>query len=398
MAVKANPADAPIHPEVAAQQGGADELPGRRPRQNVDRKRTVFGDLEAGQPAPRSGPQLRLRTLMPRAQRRPARPRPRPTRRRAGRRPRPRRPRDGRSSTASTSAGATFSPPVTIVSALRPVTVQPAGRVERAEVPGAQRPPRAGDRRARDEDLAVVRRGRRACRTAAGRVGGRRPDAAWSPASRPPSARRSARPDAAAWARARQRGRYRAAADERPAQRGGVCRPASSRRRERRRHQRDQRDAVVRSATRARARCPSPRARPPSCRRSRCARGSLSPPTWLSGSAESQRSSGCDAERARRCPARSTAGCRTSARPAWARRWCPDVCSDAGGRGEVVRAIGAQRARSHARSAPRRTCRRRAARTRSGAGRAGRRSPPRSQIACSATAKSVARRQGDRHA
>ena len=60
------------------------------------------------------------------------------------------------SSTASTSAGATFSPPVTIMSALRPVTMQAPALVEAAEVAGAQAPP-PRDGRAGDEDLAVGR-------------------------------------------------------------------------------------------------------------------------------------------------------------------------------------------------------------------------------------------------
>ena len=60
------------------------------------------------------------------------------------------------SSAASTSAGATFSPPVTIVSDLRPTIVQTAGVVEAAEVAGVQ-DAAAGDGRALDEDLPVVR-------------------------------------------------------------------------------------------------------------------------------------------------------------------------------------------------------------------------------------------------
>jgi hypothetical protein len=56
---------------------------------------------------------------------------------------------------ASTSAGATFSPPVTIVSESRPVTVRrPRSSIGRGS-PCAGRARGRGDRRAGDEDLAL---------------------------------------------------------------------------------------------------------------------------------------------------------------------------------------------------------------------------------------------------
>ena len=62
------------------------------------------------------------------------------------------------SSTASTSAGATFSPPVTIVSDLRPTTCRHAVGVRRPEVAGREQPAAAAGRdgRAAHEDLAVL--------------------------------------------------------------------------------------------------------------------------------------------------------------------------------------------------------------------------------------------------
>ena len=57
-------------------------------------------------------------------------------------------------STASTSAGATFSPPVTIMSPLRPVTTSRPSGSSRPRSP-VRRLPSAAHRRAGDEDLAV---------------------------------------------------------------------------------------------------------------------------------------------------------------------------------------------------------------------------------------------------
>ena len=77
-----------------------------------------------------------------------------------GRPPRRRRPAGWRSSTSSTSAGITFSPPLTIMSSIRSLDVEEALLVDAAEVAGVQPAvgvgAARGDGRALDEDLAVL--------------------------------------------------------------------------------------------------------------------------------------------------------------------------------------------------------------------------------------------------
>ena len=135
-------------------------------------------------------------------------------------------------STASTSAGATFSPPVTIVSALRPGHGQAAVGVELAQVAGVQpavgasAPGRHG--RPGDEDLAVGRDLDRGARKRLARRLAARRSPTSSPASRPRSGRRSAREGR----RPRPRPRTaRAAAARRPSARSAARRGVRGRRR-----------------------------------------------------------------------------------------------------------------------------------------------------------------------
>ncbi len=110
-----------------------DRVRGRRSRE-LDRLR----HLEPAPAAPRRGSQLARRRARGRRAARRSPPAPRPTPGPGVRGPRRRRPPGCASRTASTSTGATFSPPVMIVSAIAAGDRQPAAFVERAEVAGVQ--------------------------------------------------------------------------------------------------------------------------------------------------------------------------------------------------------------------------------------------------------------------
>ena len=258
---------------------------------------------------------------------------------------------------------------------------------------------RAGrDGRAGDEDLAVGG-------DAHARAEQRRPGAARSPS---PSAATGVRRDlraglgqavGEAHRHARRGARARAApAGTGPppvsAQRsaGGSLQAGVEQPRERRRDEADERDLPRCAARAARGRSRSARARPRSSRRSPSARGS----TGRRRATAAARTASARAGRGRaRRPsrARSTAGCRRSARPAAAPSVVPEVWIDDRGRVEVVarppaarRRVGAARERLVDDDGARR---RRCARARSADRRrsTGTATAPSSRQACSAWAK-----------
>ena len=153
--------------EVAAQRACR-----RRCAAAARRRAEVLGDLEAGEARAargRAGPSAWRRRWSRRRDERDDRLA--PSRRRGGRGPPASSTSGWASRTASTSAGATFSPPVTIVSALRPTMCRrpSSSKAPRSPVCSA----RAGvgrDGRAGDDDLAVGLPARRACRTAGRRA------------------------------------------------------------------------------------------------------------------------------------------------------------------------------------------------------------------------------------
>ena len=104
-----------------------------------------------------------------------------------------------------------------------------------------------------------------------------------------------------------------------------------------------------------------------------------------SGSAHSQRSSGSQAEQRRRAQRAPQQVAERQRRRAWARRSCPEVCMTTAVASRSQRRGRAGRGRTERSSRRASTA---AARPASGAGRCGTATAPRSQMACSATAKS----------